>query len=301
MTMDPRDRKSEADQGSNWERDLKAIQASYSRLEADEPPDLLDQAILNTARRELASSRRKPLRWIGAFATASVFVLALTLVVQQQPEPIEPGMPNGVKLDAAAPPEAQQYPRNDSAGSVSPDDGLQESRSMERSQLMKQSAPGKREDNFANEPVSAPASAAVVAEFEAAPAAAAKELPADAGNEVSADADWRLEDEPAELDSIGRFRDEEAELKAKTGPGTPLIEESAARRQSADKPADALGTAVASTEEKDESAAEQPDPEVWIQRLLLLNQSELYEQLEEEMAAFRKAYPDHPLPQELEN
>jgi len=39
----------------------------------------------------------------------------------------------------------------------------------------------------------------------------------------------------------------------------------------------------------------------WIQRMLLLRQSELYEQLEEELAEFKAAYPDHPLPAELED
>ena len=44
-----------------------------------------------------------------------------------------------------------------------------------------------------------------------------------------------------------------------------------------------------------------PDPDEWIQRMLLLRQSELYEQLEEELAEFNLAYPDHPLPPELED
>ncbi len=258
MTMDPKDRKSEAGQGRNWERDLEVIQANYSGLEANEPPDLLDQAILNTARREMAAKRRKPLRWIGAFATASVFVLALTIVLQQDHEPMKPGRPNGAKLDAAAPPEAQERSRRDAAGAVAPDDGLQESRSMERSLIMKQSAAGKREDGLATEPVSVPASAPVVAEFE------------------------------------------ETELKSKTRQNAPMINESAARKQAADKPVDTMGNVVAATADKDESG-ELADPEEWIQRLLLLRQSELYEKLEEELAAFRKAYPDHPLPRELEN
>jgi hypothetical protein len=44
-----------------------------------------------------------------------------------------------------------------------------------------------------------------------------------------------------------------------------------------------------------------PDPDEWIQRMLLLRRSELYEQLEEELAAFKLAYPDHPLPEELKD
>ena len=58
--------------------------------------------------------------------------------------------------------------------------------------------------------------------------------------------------------------------------------------------------AAAMVEKKDKSTQDLPDPEEWIQRLLLLNQSQLYEKLEQELAAFRVAYPDYPLPPELE-
>ena len=98
--MDPRDRKSEAQQERDLAGDLDAIQAEYSGLEAIEPPALLDQAILNTARREMATGRRRPMRWIGAFATASVFVLALTLVIQQDKGPLEPRQNNGAKQNS---------------------------------------------------------------------------------------------------------------------------------------------------------------------------------------------------------
>jgi hypothetical protein len=163
---------------------------------------------------------------------------------------------------------------------------------MERSLLMKQSAAGKREEDLAAEPVSVPASAPVVAEFETVPVAAGKEL--------SADVDFRLEEAPAELDSIEGFTDEDAELKSKTRQNAPMISEAAARKQATDKPVDTMGNVVTATADKDESG-ELADPEEWIQRLLLLRQSELYEKLEEELAAFRQAYPDHPLPRELEN
>ncbi len=55
-----------------------------------EPPDLLDQAVLNAARRQLERSRRRrSMGWLGAFATAAVVVLALTIVVRQDlPGPV---------------------------------------------------------------------------------------------------------------------------------------------------------------------------------------------------------------------
>jgi len=73
--MDPKDHKPELNAGNNWEQDLESVRSALSGLESVEPPDLLDQAILNTARRELTASRPRPMRWVGAFATAAVVIL----------------------------------------------------------------------------------------------------------------------------------------------------------------------------------------------------------------------------------
>ena len=71
MTSDPRDQQS----GPEFEQDLKAVRSAWSGLEQTDPPELLNQAVLNTARRELNTRRRsRPLRWLGGFATATVIV-----------------------------------------------------------------------------------------------------------------------------------------------------------------------------------------------------------------------------------
>lgn len=101
--MDPKDRKPEMNPGNNWEQDLEAVRSALPGLESVEPPDLLDQVVLNTARRELAASRRKPMRWIGALATAAVLVLTLSIVLQQDQKTPDPRNGNGIKLDAARP------------------------------------------------------------------------------------------------------------------------------------------------------------------------------------------------------
>lgn len=87
MISDPGKQKAD----DKLERDLEEIRAVLSNGDRGEPPDLLNQAVLNAARRELASrdkrwSRRFPVRWMGAFATASVVILALGLIVQQEQE-----------------------------------------------------------------------------------------------------------------------------------------------------------------------------------------------------------------------
>ncbi|MFC1739960.1 hypothetical protein ACFL0N_00600 [Pseudomonadota bacterium] len=85
------------------ESDLEEIRSVLADPDSADPPNLLDTAVLNTARRELAAnsqawSRRFSLRWLGAFATASVMILALGLIVQQEQE--SGPLPNGGTHDA---------------------------------------------------------------------------------------------------------------------------------------------------------------------------------------------------------
>ena len=63
-----------------FEKDLNQVKAAYQSLDAAEPPDLIDQAVLNRARR--AVQKRPPLwhrtNWIPALATTAVIVVALS-------------------------------------------------------------------------------------------------------------------------------------------------------------------------------------------------------------------------------
>lgn len=102
MTKDPRDQQS----GPEFEQDLEAVRSAWSGLEKTEPPDLLNQAVLNTARRALEVRRKsRPLRWLGGFATATVIVVALTIVIQQDEQQIPPALEktNGFMLNQDAP------------------------------------------------------------------------------------------------------------------------------------------------------------------------------------------------------
>lgn len=95
------------------EQELAGLRAEWDRAARAEPPDLLDQAVLNAARRDLEKGRRRfPMRWLGGFATAAVVVVALTLVVEQDPSrtgtaPVPESMPleKGVPEPMAEPPE----------------------------------------------------------------------------------------------------------------------------------------------------------------------------------------------------
>jgi len=190
MTSDPRDQQS----GPEFEQDLEAVRSAWSGLEQTNPPDLLNQAVLNTARRKLNARRKsRPLRWLGGFATATVIVLALTIVIQQDEQQSIPTLKktDGFMLEQATP-EASE-PR------------------------MKRSA--------------------------AAPPVAASDTAV-----------------------------------------LPVAEEMS----------DSLA-------ESEEATGGNPEAEAWIERLLLLRNTQQDEKLVQELAAFREAFPDYSLPPELQD
>ena len=292
--MDPMDRKSDNLPDGNWEKDLAAIENAYSGFEAVEPPELSDLAVLNAARRELSNKKRKPLRWVGAFATASVMVIALSLVIQQKPEPAQLERPNGIKTDSAiengstlgtaadAPGPAHSLP--DPAVIAADSDAV-----SERSRMQSQAAIQKREDGNLLEASSAQSSETDNAVSQSGPSAliggqAAKE------NMPTKVAEQETPSEPALRDQAG-----ESKSVARQGFMRAEEEKDEARVSGVNLQDDTLLKTV----EPDESPAEQRDPEEWVQALLELSKTGQHENLELELAAFKKAFPDYELPPEL--
>jgi len=80
---------------------LDQLGQAYGQLRQDEPPELLDQAILNRAHRAV---EKKPywmrFGWLHGMATTAVFVLAFFLVVKQTETP--PVFETGADLNDAA-------------------------------------------------------------------------------------------------------------------------------------------------------------------------------------------------------
>lgn len=80
--------------------DLDRLGKAYGQLQREEPPELLDQAILNSAHRAV---EKKPgwmqFGWLHGLTTAAVFVLALSLLFHQREQ--VPVYEDGVKLDDA--------------------------------------------------------------------------------------------------------------------------------------------------------------------------------------------------------
>lgn len=81
---------------SDKNQDLEWVERRWVSEENASPPDLLDQAVLNTARRAIPAKRKRPARWFGGLATASVALLAISLVFLQ-----EPGVPPEVEVGDA--------------------------------------------------------------------------------------------------------------------------------------------------------------------------------------------------------
>ena len=108
------DRPKQGPDGS-YQEDLDIARSAWPHLEQVEPPELLDQAVLNAARRAAANPpRRRSVRWLGALATAAVVVLTLTLVVRQDPQGPAPPVPetDGFELElrAVAPEAVRESP-----------------------------------------------------------------------------------------------------------------------------------------------------------------------------------------------
>ncbi|MFC1702158.1 hypothetical protein ACFL1J_05390 [Pseudomonadota bacterium] len=81
--------------------DLVELGNAYGRLPHEEPPELLDQAVLNSAHRAV---EKKPhwmkFGWLHGLTTTAVFLLALSLIFNIR-EPV-PDFENGVRLNESA-------------------------------------------------------------------------------------------------------------------------------------------------------------------------------------------------------
>jgi len=214
MTTDPRHQKEE----NELDREIGQVRSTWAGLEKEEPPHLLDQAVLNRAQRELGSPgtagrKRWALGWPGAFATAAVVLLALTIVIEQQqqaPAPVAEEA-DGFKID--------------------------------------------RDGPFTSK----------------------KEKPPEAAA-----------DRATAQENLAEKTRNETRTK-------PLLMDSASTRAAAEQSDAGIPAVLA------KSQGELPAVEAWIEQLLQLKKDHQDEQLAEELSRFRAAYPDYPLPNELDD
>ncbi|MBT8058449.1 MAG: hypothetical protein HKP03_07935 [Xanthomonadales bacterium] len=230
---------------SELDRALEKIGRAWKREPGPEPPELVDLAVLNRARREaLAGKRGRRLRWLGGLATAAVVVLTLSVVVRQdqRPDPAPGPVADGLQIEAS---------RRDREESETLPERLQE-------------AP----EAISSDPAPQPA--------ESIPVAPAKRA---------------LQE-----------TDAAAALSKETADRSPKIEEKI-RRESLLRAASTEAETLSDRADEDEETAGAEgvlSPEAWIERLLQLKERGQAERLAREIAGFREAYPDHPLPPGLE-
>ena len=95
------------------EDDLDIIVEAYKDLGHDEPPDLLDQAILNSAHRAVEKqSHWLQFGWLHGLTTAAVVVLAFTIILNQgDPAP---------RLDETIPLDPVVLPRTENSAGKAP-------------------------------------------------------------------------------------------------------------------------------------------------------------------------------------
>ena len=90
---------------SPLEDDLDSISQAYQELGQEEPPALLDQAVLNSAHRAVEKqSHWMQFGWLHGLTTAAIVVLAFTIILQQG-DPA-PGLDEIMPLDPAMLPRA---------------------------------------------------------------------------------------------------------------------------------------------------------------------------------------------------
>lgn len=262
------------------------LSALYRDSTRDEPPAALDRIILDAARAGVA---RRPApaapwwkRWtapVAAFATV-VLTVTLTLMVRHEQEQIEKAPPapmqeKAASIPAAAPPPAavSESGRTEAAA---PAPAAKAPEAAAPAKKLKQAEPAPEPRPFASEAKeSAPAPAAQPLRREtAAGAVAAPAAPAP----------------PAD-----------AETEPRAAPAAKPAAESL-RFQSAPAAADSVeNRAGAAPLRKQESriSGELRSPEAWIGEIRQLRKQGRDKEAQDALEAFRRAYPDYSLPEDL--
>jgi hypothetical protein len=265
----------------NNEKDLERLGQAYTRLQREEPPELLDQAVLNSARRAVESKPHwMKFSWVHGLTTAAVFVLAFSLVLnQREPAPdyegdLRSGEPDQLQTEVLMKKQAADEP----ADSLRLQEREKGEAGRDDAQRSRGAMPAVPAPEPSISPAEEPESAAVVKSSYSSELRASKALQADAdAGEVLQKTEERAEDM---ADSLADHR--EAGLDDITS--SPVVAE-----------------AVGSARREAQTEAEQSlEIEKRIQAIIELKQSGDPE-WQTELASFRENYPDYPLPDELKH
>ncbi len=290
--MNPEDQKHETLKDIDLESELDSIRQSLAS-DDDTPPAMLDQAILNSARRDLAKSRRRPFGWMGAVATAAVLVLAVTIVVQQDETPTPSGLErnNEIRVESQSDALPEKKSRELSDMSDDPSRGGREPTPDSRARL----TPAMKTSTEAGDEVGAiqPASAPPLPE----PAEEFRQKREAFGGEVSADTDDTANLPAPSLqsqDSLAKEKDQQIVTGQSRRDDESAVEEEEERSG-----IDSDSLEATTTLKLDNTESITDEPQQWIERMLVLKSNQQMEQLNQELAKFRAEFPDYQLPDEL--
>ncbi|MDX2417481.1 MAG: hypothetical protein QNK19_08480 [Xanthomonadales bacterium] len=287
---------------------LGKLSNAYGQLQHEEPPELLDQAILNSAHRAI---EKKPhwmqFGWLHGLTTAAVFVLALSLIFNTR-EPM-PDYESGMRLN-----EANGLQREKAARKQSPD-----VQSDDLGKEMKEESE-KRQDVVHGGPVSAVQQSAPM-EITAGDQAAEPVADAQSSTYVQEKVREGETGNPSRsqpgLTGTGREAGPGHDRQAKTDSydkdvshNEPVFEEmqlpeavsidETRERDAISKKSRPAAAAITSLTETEAPAETDPDIEQRLLEIISLKQSG-DETWSEQLELFRQDHPDYPLPEELLN
>lgn len=259
---------------------LDKLGEAYGQLQHEEPPELLDQAILNRAHRAV---EKKPgwmqFGWLHGLTTAAVFVLALSLIFNQREQ--VPVYEDGMRVNESIGLQREKAARKQS-GDIQTDDLRMEMKeeNEKRQDVLKSAPVSEASQNGAME--------AVARDRATEPAAGARisgyVLEGLQGKTDGADKDAKANEQIFEEVLV-----DEADLQADAPEVENMYKQS--RPATIAAPVASEGEAPADNESEIEQKLlaiiklKQSGDETWIT----------------ELALFKQNYPDYPLPDELSN
>jgi len=260
--------------------DLNRLDDAYRQLAHEEPPELLDQAILNSAHRAVEKRAHwMQFGWLHGLTTAAVFVLALSLIFNQREQ--VPDFEDGMGVNETIGLQRERAVKKQSV-EVKADDRRMETKEKNE----------KRQDVFQSAPVPAATENAAV------------ETPA--GDQVP---------EPAAGARVSSYVSEDLKTRRDSADKDVTASEPVAEEQLSDEidliadapeveniviPARPATIAASIASEAEPEADYDSEVEERLLTIIKLKQSgdELWIT---ELALFKQDYPDYPLPGELSN
>lgn len=271
-------RPNNGDNNQSLSDDLNRLEAAYQQLPHEEPPELLDQAILNSAHRAVETKAGwMQFGWLHGLTTTAVFVLAFSLIFNQREQ--VPDFEDAVKANESIGLQRERTVKKQS-GDVQSDDLRMEMKEENE----------KRQDVFQSAPV------------RAAPQITEVKTPADdQPTEPAASAQTRApEGLKAKRDSVEKDATANKSVAEEVLADEEDFIANVPEAKNIDKPSQPATIATSIASEAEVQADTDSEIEQRLLTIIKLKQSG-DETWITELALFKQNYPDFPLPDELTN